>query len=271
MYQRRLTTPSPSVNVMIAAAYKAGSKLLKDFKEVERLQVSKKGPGDFVTNADRNAENIIREELEKARPEFGFLLEESGEIEGKDTENKWIVDPLDGTTNFLHGIPHFAVSIAHEKRGKIMAGVIYDPIHDDMYWAAEGQGAYVNNERLRVSARQNSGDLLFATGRPHTAKQDFTDFNKLCLEVTNISSGIRSTGSACLNFAYVAAGRFDGFFHEGLTPWDIAAGLILVQEAGGYISAYDKKANPVYDGSVISGNELAFKILGKIIRKALNK
>jgi len=268
MYQRRLTTRSPSINVMVAAAYKAGSKLLKDFKEVERLQVSKKGPGDFVTSADRNAENIIREELEKARPEFCFLMEESGEIEGKDPENKWIVDPLDGTTNFLHGIPHFAVSIAHEKRGKIVAGIIYDPIHDDMFWAAEGIGAYVNNERLRVSGRQNSGDLLFATGRPHKPKQDYNDFKKVCQDITEISTGIRTTGSACLNLAYVAAGRFDGFFHEGLTPWDIASGLILIQEAGGYISAYDKKANPVYDGSVITGNELAFKILEKTIKKA---
>jgi myo-inositol-1(or 4)-monophosphatase len=252
---------------MIAAAYKAGSKLLKDFKEVERLQVSKKGPGDFVSNADKNAEKIIQTELENARPDFCFLMEESGEIQGKDPENKWIVDPLDGTTNFLHGIPHFAISIAHEKRGKIIAGIIYDPIHDDMFWAADGLGAYVNNERLRVSARQKSEELLFATGRPHKAKQGFNDFNTLCLEVTNISSGIRTTGSACLNLAYVAAGRFDGFFQEGLTPWDMAAGLILIQEAGGYASAYDKKANPIYDGSILAGNELAFKILEKVIRK----
>lgn len=265
MYQRRLTTPSPSVNVMIGAAYKAGSKLLKDFKEVERLQVSKKGPGDFVSNADRNAESIIKRELEYARPDFGFLLEETGEIKGADKENRWIVDPLDGTTNFLHGIPHFAISIAHEKRGKIVAGIIYDPVHDDMFWAANGQGAYVNYERLRVSARQNSEDMLFATGRPHKPTVDYDRFNAMCREVSNVSSGIRTTGSACLNLAYVAAGRFDGFFHEGLTPWDIAAGLVLVQEAGGYISSHDRRANPVYDGSILSGNELAYKILQKLV------
>ncbi len=268
MYQRRLTTPSPSVNVMIAAAYKAGSKLLKDFKEVERLQVSKKGPGDFVSTADKNAEEIIQAELEYARPDFGFLMEESGEVKGKDPENRWIIDPLDGTTNFLHGIPHFAVSIAHEKRGQIIAGVIYDPVHDDMYWAADGFGAYVNNERLRVSARQKSGDLLFATGRPHKTKQDYSDFQSVCQEISSISSGIRTTGSACLNLAYVAAGRFDGFFVEGLAPWDMAAGVILVKEAGGYISAYDKKVDPVFDGSIISGNELGFKIIQKLVRKS---
>ncbi|MBT3767634.1 MAG: inositol monophosphatase, partial [Rhodospirillales bacterium] len=214
---------SPLLNVMTAAAQKAGRKLIRDFGEVEHLQVSQKGPADFVSNADHKAEKILREELQKARPRFGFLLEEGGEIKGEDISNRWIVDPLDGTTNFLHGIPHFSISIALERDGIPYAGVVYEPIHDEMYWAEKGSGAFLNGRRLRVSGRKEMNESLFSTGIPFLGAKDHPQFLKELEAVMAVSAGVRRFGSAALDLAYVAAGRYDGFWETGLNAWDIAA------------------------------------------------
>src|SRR5713226_7466972 len=209
---------SATINVMTAAALKASRGLKRDFGEVEQLQVSMKGPADFVSNADLKAEKMLRAELAKGRPGYGFLMEESGESRGSDPRHRWIVDPLDGTTNFLHGIPHFAISIALERDGEIVAGVVYDPTRDEMFWAEKGAGAYVNEHRLRVSARRGLGDAVIGTGIPFRGRGDHPPH------------------LAALDVAYVAAGRYDGFWEFGLSPWDIAAGLLLIREAGGYVS-----------------------------------
>src|SRR6267378_4526491 len=227
---------SALVNVMIGSARKASRSLKRDFGEVENLQVSLKGPANFVTAADRRAEEILRTELLKARPGYGFLGEEGGLHEGTDKTNTWIVDPLDGTTNFLHGIPHFAISIALQREREIVAGVIYEPIRNEMYWAEKGLGAYVNDRRLRVSARRHLGEAVIGTGMPFGARADAGTYIATLAAVMRATAGIRRTGSAALDLAYVAAGRFDGFWEFALSPWDIAAGIILVREAGGYLS-----------------------------------
>ena len=225
---------SALLNVMTAAATKAARGLVRDFGEIENLQVSKKGPADFVTTADKKAEEVLVAGLTKARPRFGFLLEEGGKIEGADTSNRWIIDPLDGTTNFLHGIPHFSISIALERDGEPVAGVIYEPITDQMFWAEKGQGAYLNGRRIRVSARRRLEESLFATGIPFAGKQDHDRFLSQLKAVMAVSAGVRRFGSAALDLAYVAAGRYEGFWEFGLHPWDIAAGIVLVREAGGF-------------------------------------
>src|SRR6266568_1546136 len=207
---------SATINVMTAAALKASRGLKRDFGEVEQLQVSMKGPGDFVSNADLKAEKLVRGELSKARPGYGFLIEESGESRGSDARHRWIVDPLDGTTNFLHGIPHFAISIALERDGEIVAGVVYDPTRDEMFWAEKGAGAYVNEHRLRVSARRGLGDAVIGTGMPFGARADAGTYIATLAAITRATAGIRRTGSAALDLAYVAAGRFDGFWEFAL-------------------------------------------------------
>jgi myo-inositol-1(or 4)-monophosphatase len=227
---------SALLNVMTAAATKAARGLVRDFGEIENLQVSKKGPADFVTTADKKAEEVLVAGLTKARPRFGFLLEEGGKIEGADTSNRWIIDPLDGTTNFLHGIPHFSISIALERDGEPVAGVIYEPITDQMFWAEKGQGAYLNGRRIRVSARRRLEESLFATGIPFAGKQDHDRFLSQLKAVMAVSAGVRRFGSAALDLAYVAAGRYEGFWEFGLHPWDIAAGIVLVREAGGFVT-----------------------------------
>jgi len=227
---------SALLNVMTAAATKAARGLVRDFGEIENLQVSKKGPADFVTTADKKTEEVLVTGLMKARPRFGFLLEEGGKIEGADTSNRWIIDPLDGTTNFLHGIPHFSISIALERDGEPVAGVIYEPITDQMFWAEKGQGAYLNGRRIRVSARRRLEESLFATGIPFAGKQDHDRFLSQLKAVMAVSAGVRRFGSAALDLAYVAAGRYEGFWEFGLHPWDIAAGIVLVREAGGFVT-----------------------------------
>jgi myo-inositol-1(or 4)-monophosphatase len=234
---------------MVEAAEKAGRSLLRDFGEVEQLQVSKKGPGDFVSNADLKSEKIIRATLEKARPKFGFLLEEGGEVKGEDASYRWIVDPLDGTSNFLHGIPHWSVSIALEKDKEIIAGVIYDPVKDELFYAEKGTGAFSNTNRLRVSGRTVLADSLICIG---TEKSD-TFIDNLRTLVPHVG-GLRRSGGACLDLAYVAAGRFEAFFEQGLHPWDAAAGALLVKEAGGKISELNGEKNFIYGRNILAAN-----------------
>ncbi|NSX54246.1 inositol monophosphatase family protein [Parasulfitobacter algicola] len=257
---------SANLNVMIKAARKAGRALAKDFREVENLQVSMKGAGDFVSRADINAENIIREDLTLARPTYGFLAEESGETEGEDPTRRWIVDPLDGTTNFLHGMPHFAVSIALENKGQIITGVVYDPSKDELFWAEKGQGAWVNESRLRVSGRNKMIESVFATGLPFGGSKNLPLTLQELARLLPATAGVRRWGAAALDMAYVAAGRYDGFWERGLNNWDLAAGLIILREAGGLAEPIDKKADILEDGEIICANEAIFDQFAKVIR-----
>jgi myo-inositol-1(or 4)-monophosphatase len=264
-----MATRSPTVNVMGNAALKAARSLVRDFGEVEQLQVSVKGPGEFVSTADLKAERTLKTELKKARPAYGMLFEESGEEAGSDPRHRWIVDPLDGTTNFLHGIPHFAISIALERDGEIVAGVIYEPIRDEMYWAEKGAGAYVNDRRLRVSARRQLGDAVIGTGMPYRDRAEDRSYMAGLAGVMEATSGIRRMGSAALDLAYVAAGRFDGFWEFGLEPWDIAAGLLLVREAGGYVSDMAGGREMMTSGDVLAANDHLHLPLAALIREAM--
>ncbi|MCP4922512.1 MAG: inositol monophosphatase [bacterium] len=219
---------------MMRAIATAARGLVRDFGEVEHLQVSKKGPGDFVSAADHKAEKILQEELEKARPGYSFLMEESGVVPGKDKDHTWIIDPLDGTNNFLHGLPHFAITVALQKKKEIVAAVTYDPLRDEMFYAEKGFGTFVNQRRLRVSERRSLSDSLLATGRPYQAKSALP--LATLQSVSSIVPCIRQTGSAALDLAYVAAGRLDGAWAHNLARWDIAAGILMIREAGGCIS-----------------------------------
>ncbi len=256
---------SALLNVMTAAANKAARGLVRDFGEIENLQVSKKGPGDFVSAADKKAEQTLVAELTKARPGYGFLLEEQGVIEGTDTSNRWIIDPLDGTTNFLHGIPHFSISIALERDGELAAGVIYEPVTDRMFSAEKGQGAHLNDNRLRVSARRSLEESLFATGIPFAGKEDHDRFLGQLKSVMAVSSGVRRFGSAALDLAYVAAGRFEGFWEIGLNPWDMAAGIVLVREAGGFVTDITGGSEMLESGEIIAANDLLHGPLKEIL------
>ncbi|WP_019960916.1 inositol monophosphatase family protein [Woodsholea maritima] len=242
---------------MIAAARKAGRSLTRDFGEIEHLQVSKKGPADFVSNADHKAEQIVFDELSKARPGYGFLMEERGVVEGSDKSHRWIVDPLDGTLNFLHGQPHFAVSIGLEREGEMVAGVVYDVGKDELFHAEKGRGCFVNDRRLRVSGRRHFHDMVIGTGTPFFGKSGHAQFLKELHQVMPHCAGIRRNGSAALDLAWVAAGRFDGFWERNLKPWDIAAGIVLVREAGGHITAIEEDTNVLETGNIIAGNEYA--------------
>lgn len=268
---------SPLLNVMIGAAEKAGRALVRDFGEVEQLQVSKKGPADFVSNADTKAEKVLREELQRVRPNYGLLMEESGMIEGPDTGSRWIVDPLDGTTNFLHGIPHFAVSVALEQEGELVAGVIYNPVQDELYFAEKGQGAYIRathtrSRRLRVSGRGQLAEALIGTGIPFLGRGDaeaHETFLRTQGAVMGATSGIRRFGVASLDLAFVASGRIDGFWEFGLSPWDIAAGLVLVREAGGYVTGIDGKSIDLDTGDVLAANDQLHGHLRRLIAGAV--
>jgi myo-inositol-1(or 4)-monophosphatase len=261
-----MTTRSALITVMTAAAQKAGRALVRDFGEVEHLQVSRKGPSDFVSAADLKAERVVRDELARVRPRYGFLMEESGASAGADTSNRWIVDPLDGTTNFLHGIPHFAVSIALERDNELVAGVVYNPITDELYWAEKGQGAYLNGRRLRVSARKAMAVSLFATGIPFAGRRDHELFLRQLAQVMAVSAGVRRFGAAALDLAYLAAGRYDGFWETGLQPWDMAAGIVLVREAGGFISDLDGRPTMMASGDILAANESLHDSLGQLLR-----
>jgi myo-inositol-1(or 4)-monophosphatase len=258
---------SPALNVMVAAARKAGRPLIRDFNELENLQISMKGPADFVTSADRRTEKILIEELIKARPGYGFLGEEGGKVEGADKSHRFIIDPIDGTTNFMHGIPHFAISIALEREGQLVAGVVFNPVTDDLYTAEKGHGAYLNNRRLRVAARKELAPSLIATGLPWLGKDGHARANAEMAAVMNTTAGIRRFGSAALDLAFVAAGRFDGFWERGLFAWDIAAGVVLVREAGGMISDLNGGSD-VLGGHVLAANEHLHPQLLKLLKSA---
>lgn len=258
---------SALLNVMVQAAFKAGKSLARDFGEVQNLQVSLKGPGDYVSQADRKAEKLVREELLKARPTYGFLGEESEEIVGTDGAHRWIVDPLDGTTNFLHGIPAFAVSIALERNGEIVAAVVLNPATDELFTAERGGGAFVNDRRLRVAARKNLSDAVIGCGMPHLGRGNHGKFLIELRHVMGEVAGMRRLGSASLDLAYVAAGRFDGFWERDLSPWDVAAGILLIREAGGYATDLDG-GNAVFDtGTIIAGNEYIHKALRDVVHR----
>ena len=257
---------SALLNVMVQAAIKAGKSLSRDFGEVQNLQVSVKGPSDFVSQADLKAEKIVRDELMKARPTYDFLGEEGGEEKGSDGAHRWIVDPLDGTTNFLHGIPHFAVSIALERNGEVVAGVIFNPATDELYTAERGGGAFLNDRRIRVAARKALTDCVIGCGVPHLGRGNHGKFLVELRHVMGEAAGIRRMGAASLDLAYVAAGRLDGYWERNLQPWDIAAGQILVREAGGTISGISGSDDPLKTGHVVCGNEYVHGELVKILK-----
>jgi myo-inositol-1(or 4)-monophosphatase len=258
---------SPLMTVMINAARKAARGIQRDFGEVENLQVSRKGPGDFVTNADKRTEKILRDELIKARPAYGFFAEETGLEEGKDRDNRWIVDPIDGTTNFIHGVPLLAISIALERKGEIMAALTYNPIMNELFTAERGRGALFNERRrLRVSARRDLKDALLSCGLPHVSSDDFQSFNRELAALQGHVAGFRRTGSACLDMAYVAAGRFDGYWERGLYHWDLAAGTLLVREAGGHVVDLDGRPDHIETGNVLVSNAELFPELQKRLR-----
>lgn len=258
---------SANLNIMIKAARKAGRSLVKDFREVENLQVSMKGAGDFVSKADMAAEQILKEELMGARPTYGWLGEESGEEEGQDPTRRWIVDPLDGTTNFLHGLPHWAISIALEHKGQIVSGVVYDAAKDEMFYAEKGAGAWLNDSnRLRVSGRHRMIEAVFATGIPFAAKKTLPATLQDLARIMPECAGVRRFGSAALDLAYVAAGRYDGYWERELNIWDIAAGTLIATEAGAMIGSIREGQDPLRDGNLVIANNDIFERFAKIVR-----
>ena len=259
---------------MERAARKAGGKLRRDFGEVEQLQVSRKGPGDFVSMADKRAEQTIVEELRNARPDWGMLLEEGGTIEGNPDKPRWIVDPLDGTTNFLHGVPHFSISIAVEERKpgggtEITQGLVYQPLTDESFWAEKGRGAWLQDQRLRVSARRDLADSLIGTGIPHCGRGTPESWAKIYGAIASEVSGIRRFGSAALDLAWVAAGRMDGFWEDNLDLWDAAAGVLLVREAGGFVTDYRGADRALERGEFVAGSSSIHSKLQKLVAGAL--
>jgi len=259
---------SALLNVMIKAARQAARTLKRDFGEVEHLQVSLKGPANFVTAADHRAEQIVHEELSKARPGYGFLGEEGGLIEGTDKTHTWVVDPLDGTTNFLHSIPHFAISIALKRDDTVVAGVVYNPVTDELFTAERGKGSFLNDRRLRVAARQRLSDAVVACGLPHYGRGDLALGRKEIAAVQERVAGLRRFGAAALDLAWVAAGRIDGYWERNLSPWDMAAGLLLVREAGGFASDLDGGDAILSKGHVVVGNEPIHRDLLAALKQA---
>ena len=259
---------SANLTIMINAARKAGRALVKDFREVENLQVSSKAAGDFVSRADIAAEKIIREMLTEARPNYGWCGEESEPVEGKDPTRRWIVDPLDGTTNFLHGLPHWAISIALEFKGEIVAAVVFDPAKDELFVAEKGQGAFMNDRRLRVSNRATMIECIFATGVPFAAKKTLPATLQDLAQLMPACAGVRRWGSAALDLAYVAAGRYDGYWERELNAWDIAAGILLVREAGGFVGPIREGGKVLERGEIVAANSAMYDPLLKLLRRA---
>lgn len=269
-----MVSHSGLITVMQKAARKAAPRLRRDFGEVEQLQVSRKGPADFVSMADRRAEQTVMEELRHARPDWGFVMEEAGVVEGDPAKPRWLVDPIDGTSNFLHGIPHFAISIAvQESRpggwGDISHGLVYQPLTDESFWAEKGRGAWLHDRRLRVSSRRDLAEALIATGIPYKAHGDLPRFSRILDAVSPEVAGIRRFGSAALDLAWVAAGRYDGFWEEDLQAWDIAAGLLLVREAGGFVTDYRGADRALETGQVLAANDQLHSRLHKLVANAL--
>lgn len=257
---------SALINVMVKAARRAGRSLKRDLGEIENLQVSLKGPANFVTAADRRAEEILYEELTKARPGYGFIGEEGGTREGADKTNTWIVDPLDGTTNFLHGIPQFAISIALQREGVLTAAVIYNPANDELYITERGKGAFLNDQRLRVAGRRQLHECVVACGLPHIGRGDLELARRELAEMMGRVAGLRRFGAASLDLAFVAAGRLDGYWERNLSPWDVAAGILLVREAGGVVSGITGADDALASGHVVCGNEYVHRDLIKILK-----
>lgn len=257
---------SANLNIMIKAARKAGRALIKDFREVENLQVSVKGAGDFVSKADLEAERTLKQELMGARPTYGWLAEEGGEEAGQDPTRRWIVDPLDGTTNFLHGLPHWAISIALEHKGQIVAGVVFDPAKDEMFFAEKGTGAWMNESRMRVSGRHRMIESIFATGLPFGGRSDLPATLQDLARLMPVCAGVRRWGSAALDLAYVASGRYDGFWERRLNSWDLAAGMLIVKEAGGLVEPLNSAGDVLTDGEIICANEAIFSSFAKVVR-----
>ena len=265
------------VRVMERAARKAGTRLRRDFGEVEHLQVSRKGPADFVSKADQAAERTIWDELRAARPGWGFLMEEGGEIPGDEDKPRFIIDPLDGTSNFLHGIPHFAISIAAQEPrldgnrlinggwGDVVAGIVYQPITDESFWAEKTRGAWLQDRRLRVSARRHLDESLIATGIPFSGRGDMGEWTRIYHAIGPEVAGIRRFGAASLDLAWVAAGRFDGYWESALKPWDSAAGCLLVREAGGFVSDYRGRSQPICDETILAANDGLHSKLHKLV------
>ena len=245
---------SALMNVMIAAARKAGRSLARDFGEVEQLQVSIKGPANFVSSADHRAEDILFKELSRARPDYNFLMEERGQVDAADKSHRWIVDPLDGTTNFLHGIPIFCISIGLEREGELVAGLIYNPVMDELFTAEKGKGAFFNDRRLRVSARRDFSDALIVTGIPHRGRSGHARFQSELKAIMPTAAGIRRTGAAAIDLAWTAAGRFDAFWEHSLEPWDMAAGIVLIREAGGLATDIEGTSRMLESKSIVAGN-----------------
>ena len=250
---------SPLITVMVNAVRRSTRGLMRDFVEVENLQVSLKGPADFVTKADKRVESILFEELQKARPKFGFHMEESGDVVGEDPTSRWIIDPIDGTMNFIHGIPHFGISVALEQQGEIIAGVIYNPATNELFTGEKGRGAYLDDRRLRVSRRDDLNDAVIACGLPHRARADHEKFRAELARFQDKVCGLRRFGAASLDLAFVAAGRYDGFWERGLSAWDIAAGVIIVREAGGVIGGLDGKKDFLNSGNILAANPAIYK------------
>ena len=258
---------SANLNVMMKAARSAARGLVRDFGEVEKLQVRSKSAGDFVSKADIRAEEVIKTELQEARPNYGWLGEESGETAGPDPTRRWIVDPLDGTTNFLHGLPHWCVSIALEHKGEIVSAVIFDPVKQEMYVAEKGAGAWLNDQRIRVSDRSELLECVFATGVPFGAKAGLPQALQQIARISPATAGIRRWGAAALDLAYVASGRYDGFWETGLHPWDVAAGSLIVREAGGFVEGFAKeKSAHTAPSGIIAGNSAAFERFTRLVR-----
>jgi myo-inositol-1(or 4)-monophosphatase len=262
------------MTVIDRAARKAGVRLRRDFNEVQQLQVSRKGPADFVSMADKRAEDTIYNELNKARPDWALLMEESGEIPGDPSKPRFIVDPLDGTSNFLHGIPHFSISIAVEEpmpngKREITSGMIYNPLTDEAFWAEKGRGAWLTNERLRVSARRDLADALVATGIPFLGHGDSAQWSRIFAAIAPQVAGIRRFGSAALDLAWVAAGRYDGYWESDLQPWDVAAGLLIVREAGGFVTDFRGGEKAIERSEFLAANDVLHSKLHKLLAGAL--
>src|SRR5215207_4164108 len=257
---------SALINVMVKAARRAGRNLQRDLGEIEHLQVSLKGPANFVTKADKRAEEMLYEDLAKARPGYGFIGEEGGTREGADKSHSWIVDPLDGTTNFLHGIPQFAISIGLQREGTIIAGVIYNPANEELYIAERGKGAFLNDQRLRVAGRRKLNECVIACGLPHIGRGDHELSRQEMTQIQDKVAGLRRFGAASLDMAFVASGRLDGYWERNLQPWDIAAGQIMVRESGGLISGMDGHDEALKTGDVVCGNEFVHAELVKILK-----
>jgi myo-inositol-1(or 4)-monophosphatase len=249
-----MSTPSALVQVMIDAARKASRALVRDFGEVQELQVSKKGPGDFVTAADIRAEETLFEMLTKARPGYGFIGEERGAVEGTDKTHTFIVDPIDGTSNFMHGMPHFAINVALEREGSIVAAVTYNPIVNELFWAERGRGSFLNDKRIRVSGRKQLSDCLIGMGAPFIGRPGHAQYFKELHQMTQRVAGVRRLGSAALDLAWVAAGRYDGYWERNLNAWDVAAGVLLVAEAGGVVTTIEEGGDPVQGRSICAAN-----------------